>query len=112
MPSMSGADAALGANTTSANVLAGANLEYVPYRARVSFFCAKSAAGVRATFLAGQDVAIDDQEIPFIGAAFINQSDNLMDSFDVLPGTKLQLRFRNTTGGALGYVYQVVITPI
>ena len=109
MPSMSGT-ASLAANTKSANVLAGANLEYVPYRARVSLFAVESAAGLNSYFLAGQDVAVDDQPIPFIGTT-INQKDHLIDSFVVLPGTKLQLYFRNTTGGALTYVYQVVVTP-
>lgn len=90
------------ANTTSAEQLNGTLLEMAPSRGIVMVAMKASATGLNATMSAGTELVVNDQIIPFTGTAgTISQVDNTYIKFGVMAGAKLQLRFRNTTGGAI-----------
>lgn len=89
----------LGANATSANLLAGDINEFVTVPSQVNVFAASSAVGTNITALADSDVAVDDQEILSIGTS-LDKSQHLVDSFLVNAGTRLAIRLRDTSGAA------------
>jgi hypothetical protein len=92
------------ANAVSANVLNGQLYEFVPPGANVTFSCAGSATGLNTTFING---------IPLINDQAINSAnhypiipDDVMHA-GAVPGGRMVLTFRNTTGGALTAFWRV-----
>lgn len=70
-------------------------------KGRVTLVCRGSATGMNATLLVGGIALVNDQPIPFTGTAgAISVADHTMCS-SVMPGGKVELKFRNTTGGTL-----------
>lgn len=111
---MSGTNTNIAANSTTTNVLAGLNYEFLPYDAHVEIYAVRDAAAgtVNLTANVGQDVAIDDNLIPFVGTS-ISTADHLVDQFDAEEGSRLTLRFRETAGVATSdVVWMVNITPL
>lgn len=102
----------LGANATSANLLAGDINEFVTVNSQVNIFAASSAIGTNITVLADSDVAVDDQEILSIGTS-LDKSQHLVDSFLVSAGTRLAIRLRDTSGAATNDILVgVEVNPI
>jgi len=87
----------LTANTKSANVFSGNVNEFVSDGGPVTFYAVASAAGIRATVYADQDIIIDDQEIPFIGIT-IAKDQHMLDVIEVGPQTRLSVFLRETAG--------------
>jgi len=101
----------VGANATSANVLAGQLYEFLPSNAKVALFATGSAAGLRTTLNIGGEQIVDDT-----GIGTQNRSpivpDDLVATDGGRRGERLILRFRNTTAGALTAFYMVQINPV
>lgn len=92
------------ANALSANVLSGLLYEFVDDGQNVTVSATGSATGLRASFIAGvpicDDIAINLQNrFPIV-------PDDVLTSGEV-PGGRLILRFRNTTGGALTAFWRI-----
>lgn len=112
MPSTTTYTLNLGASVKTANLLAGDVNEFVPFKALVKIYAVTSALGVNLIAMADSDVAVDDKEIPFVGAT-LNKSDHLVDSFAVAPGTRLALFLRETAAaGTIDIYTHVEVIPI
>jgi len=92
------------ANSLSLNVLAGQLYEFIGQGTNVTFACTGSAGGLRASFTAGipwiQDQAINSQNrFPLIPDDIIHTG--------MVPGGRMVLTARNSTGGALTFFWRV-----
>lgn len=90
------------ANSTSAELVQTSTYQFVPFTG-VAYLAAKcSATGMNVTLAAAGQVLINDQPISFTGSAgSISLIDNEITSFPVAEGSRIELRVRNTTAGAL-----------
>ena len=104
-------ETSIAANSTSANLLAGNINEFLGRSAVISLFCTGAAVGLRAQLLVGQDVTVDDQEISDANR-FPITPDDFLDRGAGLPGDRLTLRFRNTTGAAVIARWRVAIESV
>jgi hypothetical protein len=112
MPSSTFYDLNRAASSTSANLLAGDVNEFVPRLSRVNVYAVASALGMRIQFYADSDIAIDDKEIPYIGTS-LDKSAHFIDSFIVMPGTRLTVRLRETAAAATTDTYvSVEVLPM
>lgn len=98
------------ANTKSADVVSGRN-QYIG-KGRVQLFARGSATGMNLTLNVGGVALMDDQAIPFFGAAgsLDVNSHGIIDQ--VVNGGRVELFLRNTTGGALTTDYLLLFTPL
>lgn len=98
------------ANTKSADVVTGRN-QYVG-KGRIQLFARGSATGMNITLNIGGVALMDDQAIPFFGAAgsLDVNAHGIIDQ--VVSGGRVELFLRNTTGGALTTDYIVLFTPM
>jgi hypothetical protein len=98
------------ANTTTGNILAGKNKEFLEEPSIVTIGICAAAIGVRATVVIGTEVVVDDQEV---------SSGNHMPVFpdDVLAegggfgGDRITVRLRNTTGAPIVAWTKLNISP-
>lgn len=104
MPTMQDS-VSVAANAVSANQLSGQQYEFVPHGTNMVLSCTGSATGLRVTLVAGNVTLINDQAI------------NLQNRFPIIPddvlhagpvpGGRMILTFRNSTGGALTAFWRV-----
>lgn len=107
MPTMQGS-ISVGANSVSANVLAGQQFEFLPQNAQVTLSVAGSAIGLNVSLLAGGVTLINDQAINGANHFPVIPDDVL--SQEVIPqNARLLLTFRNKTAGALTAFWRVDI---
>lgn len=112
MPSTTIYSANLTASTKTANILSGDVNEFVTQTSQVNVYQVSSATGVRCSVFADSDIAVDDKEIPFIGTTLVS-SDQLIDSFVVMAGTRLSIFLRETAAVATTDVYtKVEVIPL
>ncbi len=108
MPTISNS-ISVAANAVSANVLAGELFEFMQNQGRVQVFLAGSAAGLNGTMAIGGEIVANEislnaqNRVPVV-------PDDISIEFDAVPGERLFLTFRNTTGGALTAFYTVSIS--
>lgn len=108
MPTMQGS-VSVAANAVSANVLAGEQYEFLPADAGVVISATGSATGLNTTLLAGGVTLVNDQAIGLQNRFPIIPDDILTQ--EVVPGgSRLLLRFRNTTAGALTAFWRVDVS--
>jgi len=91
---------AVGANASTANILAGKAEVYLTANSALSFYIAASAVGILATILVGDSVVVDDQEVSGINR-FPIRPDDLFARAGGAGGDLVFLRLRNRTAGAL-----------
>lgn len=98
------------ANTKSADQITGRN-QYVN-KGKIQLFARGSATGMNCTLNVGGVALIDDQAIPYFGAAgsLDVNAHGIIDQ--VVSGGRVELFLRNTTGGALTTDYLVLFTPM
>lgn len=104
MPTMQDS-VSVAANAVSTNQLAGQQYEFVPAGANLTLSVTGSATGLRVTLICGGVTLINDQAI------------NLQNRFPIIPddvihagqvpGGRVMLTFRNSTGGALTAFWRV-----
>lgn len=100
MPRMTGQAIVVAANATSANVLAGQQYEFLPRTTSILLAAAASAVGINCTLLIGGVTVVDDQPISQANRFPILPDDAVTQEV-ARAGSRLILRFRNTTAGAL-----------
>lgn len=89
------------ANAKSADQVSG-TYQFLPFDATLSLIAKASATGLNATLVVNGVAVINDQAIPGTGTAgTISALDNDLGSIDVPAGSRVELTFRNTTGGAI-----------
>lgn len=90
------------ANSTSAELVQTSTYQFVPFTGIAYLAARGSATGLNVTLAAGGQVLINDQPVTFTGTAgAISLIDHEITSFPVAEGSRIELRFRNTTAGAL-----------
>jgi len=92
------------ANAVSTNQLSGQLYEFAPEGATVTFAATGSATGLRTTFICTVPVCLD-QAIGLQNRFPILPDDVVFS--DAVPGGRMVLTFRNTTGGALTAFWRV-----
>jgi|SRR5687768_11189778 len=102
MPTMQDS-VSVAANSVSANVLSGQLYEFVG-QVPVTVSVTGSATGLRTTFICGVPL-INDQAIN-LQNRFPLVPDDIIHS-GVVPGGRMVLTARNTTGGALTFFWRV-----
>lgn len=101
----SGSATSVAANTKSADQVTG-QYQFVS-NGTVTLACKSSATGLNVTCRVGGVALVDDQPIPFTGTAgTISINDNIMAN-QRMGGGRVELFFRNTTGGALTVDYNL-----
>jgi len=98
------------ANTTTANILAGKTMEFVPEASVVQIGICASAVGLRASVVIGSEVVVDDQEVSAANHMPLFPDDILAEG-GAFPGDRITIRLRNTTGGALTGFTKVNLSP-
>lgn len=104
MPTMQDS-VSVAANSVSTNQLAGQQYEFVPPGVNMTLSCAGSATGLRVTLVTGNVTLINDQAIN-LQNRFPIIPDDVIHSGPI-PGGRMILTFRNSTGGALTAFWRV-----
>ena len=109
MPSMTDRQS-VAANTVVANALSGKLHEFVPSRSIVRLYATASAVGLNMSFLVGGVSVLQDQEVSAQSRLPLVPDDFVAET-PALPGSRLVLSYRNTTGGAITAYSRVDIIP-
>jgi len=97
------------ANTKTASLVTG-EFEFVG-KGNISLSALSSATGLRTTLKVGGVTIIDDKAIPFFGTTgTMKILDNSVINQAIMGG-RVELSFRNTTGGALTVDYALQFEP-
>lgn len=99
MPSMTDVRS-VAANATVDNVLAGKLFEFANQNAICSLLATASAVGLRISFIIGNEVQLDDQEISAANR-FPLTPDDFLTRGGALKSDRIVVRLRNTTAGAI-----------
>lgn len=83
------------ANVTTTNILAGKIEEFLPSNAQVQLAITAAAPGMFVSFIIGNRVVVDDQEISD-AAVFPVEPDHVISSSMGAAGERLSLKLRNT----------------
>lgn len=98
------------ANTTIANCLSGKNAEFVQEPSIITFYGSASAVGLMMTCIVGSEIVVEDQEVnaqnrmPLV-------PDDLLAQAGAFPGDRIQVKLRNSTGGAVTAFTRVEVEP-
>lgn len=99
------------ANAVSTNQLAGELFEFLTRPSRIALYATGSATGLNCTLLVGGLAFANDQAILLQNRFPIVPDDFLVDAGGI-PGERLVLTFRNTTGGALTAFWRVEVNAV
>lgn len=100
----------IGANSVNDNVLAGNQFEFAPTRCIVEFGLNQSATGLELDILIGARSVIT-RMIPLIKTTAAIYPDDFSVKAAAMPGERIIVRARNTTGGALTLLTTVKFNP-
>lgn len=105
----SGTATSIAANTKSADQVDG-QYQFIG-KGNVNFYALPSATGMKCTLKVNGVAIVDDQDLPMFGTSgAMSKIDNLVVS-QAVAGGRVELFFRNTTGGALTADYILEYTP-
>jgi len=94
------------ANATSSEQVSSSTYQFVPFTGRATIAARCSATGMNMSLAAAGQTLCNNQAIPFTGTAgAISVLDHGVVDFPVEEGARIELRFPNTTGGALTVDY-------
>ena len=88
------------ANSTTTNVLSGKIEEFLPGNSMVQLAIVAAAAGMQVSFIVGNRVMVDDQEISDANV-FPIEPDHVISASPGVGGERLSLKLHNTTGAAI-----------
>jgi hypothetical protein len=98
------------ANTTTGNILAGKNKEFLEEPSIVAVGVCAAAIGMRCTVVIGSEVVVDDQEVSAANHMPIFPEDVLAEGGG-FGGDRITVRLRNTTAGAIVAWTKLNISP-
>lgn len=99
------------ANASVANACAGKLAEFVTEPSVVRLYGSASAVGLNMSLIIGTESVLEDQEVNAQNRMPIIP-DDFMAEGGALPGDRIVLRYRNTTGGAITTFSRVEIDPV
>lgn len=99
------------ANGASGNVLSGDVIEFPERPSRVRVYATGSAVGLVASIRAGSRTLMSESTVSQANRFPLDPDDRMVQDA-ALPGQRLQLEFRNTTGGALTAFWAVDSDPV
>ncbi len=98
------------ANAVSSEQVQTSTYQFIPFTGTLYLASRGSATGLNVQFAAAGQTLCNDQPIPYTGTAgAISIIDHQMASVVVAEGSRAELKFRNTTGGALTVDYLLVL---
>ena len=98
------------ANATSSEQVQTSTYQFVPFTGTARIAARGSATGLNIQLAAAGQTLCNNQAIPYTGAAGgISVLDNEIVSFPVEAGSRIELRFANTTAGALTVDYLLIL---
>lgn len=101
----------IAANTVVENVLTGKLHEFLSRPSAVRLFATAEAVGLNVTFLVGSVSTVQDQEVNAQNRMPIVPDDFVADAGG-LPGERILVSYRNTTGGAIDAFTRIEIEPV
>lgn len=102
----------IAANSTNDNVLTGQRYERSPWPALGSLYVNGSAAGLRAELNVGGTSITPPVVCNTQNRSPVVPDDVLIDQWEVLPNSLLQLTISNTTGGALTAFWRIDLQEV
>lgn len=102
--------ASVAANTTVANAMSGKSHEFLTEPCVVTMGVAGSAVGLMTSLIVGDEVTVDDQEVP-VGTTLPAFPDQILAQAGGLQGERVVVKLRNSTGGAITAYVKVLIEP-
>ena len=103
---VNGTALSVAANATSSEQVSSSTYQFVPFTGRATIAARGSATGLTIQLAAAGQTLCNDQVIPFTGTAgAISVLDHGVVDFPVEEGSRIEMRFRNTTAGALTVDY-------
>lgn len=98
------------ANTTSSEQVQTSTYQFVPFTGTARIAARGSATGLNIQLAAAGQTLCNNQAIPYTGTAgAISLLDHEIVSFPVEEGSRIELRFANTTAGALTVDYILLL---
>jgi len=98
------------ANTKTSNEVSGQYENVGP--GKITLVSLPSATGMNVSLSVGGITIANDLPVPFFGSTgTMSLSDNIVVSQILKSGGKIELYFRNTTGGGLTVDYQLLFEP-
>ena len=98
------------ANATSLNLLSGKNAEFIQRPSTIFVAVVASAVGLFLTLLITEQTIVDDQEVS--GANRFPTIDDVSVDHGAVPGDRLTLKLRNSTGAAITGNSLVKVVPV
>lgn len=111
MPSIITGPTTLTTGSTTANLFADSQFEFMPYPALVEIGINGSAAGLVCDAYAGGDVMGENLAINAQNRSPV-YPDDIIFVERVAAGTRMKARVRNPTGGSLNHFFLARITPL
>lgn len=108
MPRMQESNLSVAANSTSTNRAAGLTHEFLDRPASIVLAAAAAAVGVNVSWLVAGVALVDDQAVSQANRFPIIPDDIV--AAETVPGGRIILRFRNTTGAAVIVHWLIDIT--
>lgn len=99
------------ANATVQNAISGKTMEYLAAPSRVRVGINAAAIGLFATVIIGTNVVLEDQEVSSINRFPQDPEDFILDE-PGLPGDRIVVKLRNSTGAAIITFSAVKVTPV
>jgi len=99
------------ANTTSGNLLAGKNKEFLDEASILQIGAVAAAVGVFCTVVVGTEVIVDDQQLG-VGTTLPIFPDQILAEGGGFAGDRVTLRMRNSTGAAIICYTKINISPV
>lgn len=99
------------ANATTGNIFAGNIFEFIQRASIVRFYPVAAAPGLNVDILVGNESYANDQEVTDANRFPLRNEDLLLE-MGALPGERVVVRLRNTTGVAINVRTLVEIIPV
>lgn len=99
------------ANVTTGNIFAGNIFEFIQRASIVRFYIVGAGAGLNVDVLVGNESYVNDQEVTAANRFPIRNEDLLVE-MGALPGERIVVRLRNTTGAAIISRSLVEVIPV
>lgn len=98
------------ANGTVANACAGKSAEFIKEPSVVRLSGCASAVGLNMTLIIGEEVILDDQEVNAQNRMPLIPDDVIVEG-GAMPGDRIVLKYRNTTGAAITTFSRIDVEP-
>jgi hypothetical protein len=99
------------ANSVVDNILAGKLFEFAQRPSVIGLYATAAAVGLNASFLIGNEVLLDDQEMSSANR-FPLVPDDFLAKGGALQGDRVVIRLRNTTGAGIVVISRVEMEPV